>query len=382
MVAKKLLIIFGTRPEAIKLAPLVKRLQQEQSFDVQICVTAQHRSMLDQVLSLFNIHPDFDLDIMQAGQDLSEITNQILHKLKPVLSNVQPDLVLVHGDTTTAFAATLACYYQQIPVGHIEAGLRTGNLYSPYPEEANRRLISVLAQYHFAPTEQAKQNLLQEGIVPSYIWVTGNSVIDAIQLVLQKNSQNPPLAQQLAEKYHFLSPDKSLILVTGHRRENFGDGFERICHALATIALQQPDVQIVYPVHLNPQVQEPVQRLLGNIPNIFLLEPQDYLPFVYLMTQADIILTDSGGIQEEASVLNTPVLVLREMTERPEALQSGKVKLIGTQTKNIVAEVEQLLKAPRTYLSESVETPYGNGTAAQQIVAILKQQLGRKNECV
>nr|WP_269467565.1 UDP-N-acetylglucosamine 2-epimerase (non-hydrolyzing) [Otariodibacter oris] len=369
----RVLIVFGTRPEAIKMAPVAKLLRQYDGFETKICVTGQHRQMLDQVLSLFELSPDFDLDIMKKGQDLSDITAQILCDLKIVLTEFNPDLVLVHGDTTTTFATTLACYYQQIPVGHIEAGLRTGDLYSPYPEEANRRLTSVLAKYHFAPTESAKQNLLAEGRVEDNIWVTGNTVIDALFSVLQKIQDNEPLAQKLAGHYSFLDENKRIILVTGHRRESFGQGFEQICLALAKIAKDHPDVQIVYPVHLNPNVLEPVKRLLSNIDNVFLIEPQGYLAFTYLMNKAYLILTDSGGIQEEAPSLGKPVLVMRETTERPEAIEIGTVKLVGTDTDEIIRAVNLLLDNGEVYQSMSqANNPYGDGQAAQRIVEIIR----------
>lgn len=373
----KTLVVFGTRPEAIKLAPLVKLLSQDGAFDLKVCVTAQHRQMLDQVLHLFEITPDFDLNVMQEKQDLTDLTARILHTMKGVLAEYKPDLVVVHGDTTTTFAASLAAFYQQIPVAHIEAGLRTGNLNAPFPEEANRLLTSQLCQFHFAPTVQAKQNLLDEGKSPDRIWVTGNTVIDALFAALRKIRQNPPLADQLAARYPFLEKGKKLILVTGHRRENFGKGFEQICTAIRQVAEHNPQVQIVYPVHLNPNVREPVHRLLGNVPNVFLIEPQDYLPFIYLMDKAHLILTDSGGIQEEAPSLAKPVLVMREITERPEAIQAGTVRLVGTQTENIVIEVERLLTDKMTYQKMAqAKNPYGSGKACDAIVNILKQHFG------
>lgn len=369
----RVLAVFGTRPEAIKMAPVAKLLMQDSQFETKICVTGQHRQMLDQVLNLFDLSPDFDLDIMKKGQDLSDITVQILCDLKVVLTEFNPDLVLVHGDTTTTFATTLASYYQQIPVGHIEAGLRTGDLYSPYPEEANRHLTSVLAKYHFAPTDRAKQNLLAEGRAKDNIWVTGNTVIDALFSVLQKIQDNEPLAQKLAEHYSFLDENKRMILVTGHRRESFGQGFKQICLALAKIAKDHPNVQIVYPVHLNPNVLEPVRRLLSNIDNVFLIEPQEYLSFTYLMNKAYLILTDSGGIQEEAPSLGKPVLVMRERTERPEAIEMGTVKLVGTDTNEIIRTVNLLLENNEVYHSMSqANNPYGDGQAAQRIVEIIR----------
>lgn len=368
------LTVFGTRPEAIKMAPLAKMLADDPAFNAKVCVTGQHREMLDQVLELFEIRPDFDLNVMKSGQDLTDITVRILQALQAVFAEYRPDIVLVHGDTTTTFATALACYYQQIPVGHVEAGLRTGNLYSPFPEEGNRLLTSVIANYHFAPTQEAKANLLQERKAEQSIWVTGNTVIDALLSILQKIRHNQPLATQLAERYSFLEHSKKMILVTGHRRESFGQGFERICQALVEIAHLHPEVQIVYPVHLNPNVHEPVSRLLAGIQNIFLIEPQDYLPFVYLMDRAYLILTDSGGIQEEAPALGKPVLVMRETTERPEAIKAGTVRLVGTDTRKIIAEVERLLQDENAYQAMAqAHNPYGDGQACQRIVTAIKQ---------
>lgn len=368
------LTVFGTRPEAIKMAPLAKMLADDPAFNAKVCVTGQHREMLDQVLELFEIRPDFDLNVMKSGQDLTDITVRILQALQAVFAEYRPDIVLVHGDTTTTFATTLACYYQQIPVGHVEAGLRTGDLYSPFPEEGNRLLTSVLANYHFAPTQEAKANLLQERKAAQSIWVTGNTVIDALLSILQKIGHNEPLARQLAARYPFLDHTKKMILVTGHRRESFGKGFERICQALVELANQHPEVQIVYPVHLNPNVHEPVSRLLAGIQNIFLIEPQDYLPFVYLMDRAYLILTDSGGIQEEAPALGKPVLVMRETTERPEAIKAGTVRLVGTDTRKIIAEVERLLQDENAYQAMAqAHNPYGDGQACQRIVTAIKQ---------
>lgn len=369
----KVLTVFGTRPEAIKMAPLAKMLAQDSAFDAKVCVTGQHRQMLDQVLALFELVPEFDLNIMKSGQDLSDITVRILQELKAVFSEFRPDIVLVHGDTTTTFATTLACYYHQIPVGHVEAGLRTGDLYSPWPEEGNRCLTGVLSAYHFAPTESSKANLLREAKPQNRIWVTGNTVIDALLGVLEKIDQTPTLANELAARYPFLDPNKKMILVTGHRRESFGGGFERICQALANIAQTHPAVQIVYPVHLNPNVREPVNRLLSGIDNVFLIEPQDYLPFVYLMNRAYLILTDSGGIQEEAPSLGKPVLVMRETTERPEAVEAGTVKLVGTDVEKIIREVTLLLNDHQAYQTMSqAHNPYGDGKACQRIIDAIK----------
>lgn len=364
----KVLTVFGTRPEAIKMAPLALQLAKDERFEAKVCVTAQHREMLDQVLSLFELKPDYDLNIMKPGQDLTDVTTAILQGLKTVLNDFKPDMVLVHGDTATTFAASLAAYYQQIPVGHVEAGLRTGNLYSPWPEEGNRKLTGAIAALHFAPTEASRQNLLREGIAESSIAITGNTVIDALLQVIAKLENDAPLKQQFQTQFDFLDPNKKLILVTGHRRESFGGGFERICQALAQTAQKHPEVQIVYPVHLNPNVQEPVKRLLGQNSNIHLIEPQDYLPFVYLMNQAHIILTDSGGIQEEAPSLGKPVLVMRDTTERPEAVEAGTVKLVGTSVEKITQELNILLTDNEAYSSMShAHNPYGDGKACERI---------------
>ncbi len=368
---KKILIVFGTRPEAIKMAPLVKVLQSSAQFEVKVCVTAQHREMLDQVLALFEIVPDFDLNLMRAGQDLTGLTQSILVGMRDVIHACQPDCIAVHGDTSTTFATSLAAYYQRVPVVHIEAGLRTGNIYSPWPEEMNRRLTGVIATQHFAPTEQARQNLLAEGVASSAIFVTGNTVIDALLDVVARIHGDAALQEKLAAQFSFLQPQLKLVLVTGHRRENFGAGFERLCEALAKIARRE-DVQLIYPVHLNPNVQEPVRRLLGGNPRICLIEPQDYLPFVYLIDRAYLIITDSGGIQEEAPSLGKPVLVTRDTTERPEAVAAGTVKLVGTDVDCIVGEAEKLLDDPEAYQRMSrTHNPYGDGQAAQRIATIL-----------
>ncbi|EKK5220761.1 UDP-N-acetylglucosamine 2-epimerase (non-hydrolyzing) [Cronobacter sakazakii] len=369
----RVLTVFGTRPEAIKMAPLVHALAQDPAFDTRVCVTAQHRQMLDQVLNLFSIVPDYDLNIMKPGQGLTEITCRILEGLKPILTEFRPDVVLVHGDTTTTIATSLAAFYQRIPVGHVEAGLRTGDLYSPWPEEANRTLTGHLAMYHFAPTERSRQNLLRENIPDARIFVTGNTVIDALIAVRDRVLADEPLRLRLETQYPFLDGDKKMILVTGHRRESFGEGFEQICRALADIAAQNRDVQIVYPVHLNPNVTEPVNRILGHIENVVLIEPQEYLPFVWLMNHAWLILTDSGGIQEEAPSLGKPVLVMRETTERPEAVEAGTVRLVGTDTQRIVAEVTRLLHDEAAYQAMShAHNPYGDGQACERILHALK----------
>ena len=369
----KVLTVFGTRPEAIKMAPLVHALAKDPYFEAKVCVTAQHREMLDQVLNLFSIVPDYDLDIMQPGQGLTEITCRILEGLKPILESFKPDVVLVHGDTTTTIAASLAAFYQRIPVGHVEAGLRTGDLSSPWPEEANRTLTGHLAMYHFSPTQNARQNLLRENIPDKQIFVTGNTVIDALFWVRDTVLNNENLHSELAARYPFLDESKKLVLVTGHRRESFGQGFEQICHALVDIAAKHQDVQIVYPVHLNPNVSEPVNRILGHVKNIILIEPQDYLPFLWLMTHAWLILTDSGGIQEEAPSLGKPVLVMRETTERPEAIEAGTVRLVGTDRQRIVEEVTHLLQDSDAWQAMSrAHNPYGDGQACERILHALK----------
>lgn len=368
----KVLIVFGTRPEAIKMAPLVKHLQSNPAFTTRVCVTAQHRQMLDQVLDLFEIVPDHDLNVMRPGQDLYSITSQILESIRPVYEQERPDVVLVHGDTTTTFAATLAAFYQRIPVGHVEAGLRTGDLYSPWPEEANRKLTGALTQFHFSPTPTARDNLLRENVPLEKIQVTGNTVIDALLAVKDKLDSSVTLRESMAEKFTFLREKSRKLLITGHRRENFGDGLERICQALAALARRYPDVQLVYPVHLNPNVREPVARLLSDIQNVHLIEPLDYLPFVYLMTQSTVILTDSGGIQEEAPSLGKPVLVMRDTTERPEAVDAGTVRLVGTDVQAIVKGVSLLLDDQAEYERMSfAHNPYGDGSACARIARAL-----------
>jgi|TARA_B100001059_G_C17806597_1_gene569570 UDP-N-acetylglucosamine 2-epimerase (non-hydrolysing) len=372
MLNKKVLVVFGTRPEAIKMAPVVRALSNDNRFESKVCVTAQHREMLDQVLDLFEITPDYDLNLMKAGQTLPEVTSGILLELTPVLKDFKPDVVLVHGDTATTFSASLAAYYEQIAVGHVEAGLRTGNIYSPWPEEGNRKLTGALTKYHFAPTDTSKANLLKEDYAEKSIFITGNTVIDALLMVKQQIEDNTELSNTLAEKFSMLDESKKLILVTGHRRESFGGGFERICEALAQTAKNHPDCQILYPVHLNPNVQEPVNRILKSINNIHLVEPQQYLPFVYLMNRANIILTDSGGIQEEAPSLGKPVLVMRDTTERPEAVDAGTVKLVGTDVVKITTALNELLENDIAYKEMSrAHNPYGDGKACQRICDIL-----------
>jgi UDP-N-acetylglucosamine 2-epimerase (non-hydrolysing) len=364
--ALRVLTVFGTRPEAIKMAPVVKALAGAEQIEARVCVTAQHREMLDQVLELFNITPDYDLNLMKPGQDLTDITAGVLHGLKPVLAEFNPDLVLVHGDTTTTLATSLAAYYQRIPVGHVEAGLRTGNILSPWPEEVNRKVAGAITRLHFAPTERSKQNLTAENVSENQIFVTGNTVIDALLDVVGKLNDDNAISQKL-DMALGIDTSRRMILVTGHRRESFGDGFQRICDALACLA-ERDDIQIIYPVHLNPNVKGPVEERLGSLNNVHLIAPQDYLPFVHLMRRAHIILTDSGGVQEEAPSLGKPVLVMRDTTERPEAVDAGTVKLVGTDSELIINEVSKLLDDRVAYDAMShAHNPYGDGQAAQRI---------------
>lgn len=375
---KKILIVFGTRPEAIKMAPLVKEFEKYPDlFETKVCVTAQHREMLDQVLELFEITPEYDLDIMKPGQDLYDVTSNVLLGMKFVLEDFKPDVVFVHGDTSTTFAAALAAFYQQIKVAHVEAGLRTGNIYSPWPEEANRQLTTQITAYHFAPTLTSRENLLKENVNDKNIAVTGNTVIDALFMALDKIKTDKVLEEQIIEQLSTMYPqienDKKMILVTGHRRENQGQGFINICTALKELALANPDIDIVYPVHLNPNVQKPVKEILTGIDNIYLIEPLQYEQFVYIMDKSYLILTDSGGIQEEAPSLGKPVLVMRNTTERPEALEAGTVKLVGTDTQVIVKEVQRLIHNSKAYEQMSkAHNPYGNGNACQKIINFLR----------
>jgi UDP-N-acetylglucosamine 2-epimerase (non-hydrolysing) len=378
--SKRILSVFGTRPEAIKMAPVVNCLQQTPGIESLVAVTAQHRQMLDQVLKLFDIKPDYDLDIMQANQDLFDITSRVLLGLRDVYQQCKPDLVLVHGDTTTCFVASLAAFYLQIPFGHVEAGLRTGNMLAPFPEEANRSLVGRLAHFHFAPTEAAKQNLLRENINPEHIIVTGNTVIDALLDVQQRlpgynpAQWAPALPAAITELV--VNRPSRFILITGHRRENFGQGFEDFCHALKEIATRHPEWLLIYPVHLNPNVQKPVNALLSDTANIHLIEPQDYLPFVWLLDQSDLVITDSGGIQEEAPSLGKPVLVTREVTERPEAVSAGTVRLVGTNTDKIVSNTLEILNNEAIYAEmSSAHNPYGDGLAAKRIADTLLNSL-------
>lgn len=368
---KKVLVVFGTRPEAIKMAPLVRALASS-SLETRVCVTGQHREMLNQVLELFQIEPDYDLGVMKRNQSLADVSSAIVSGVSAILEDFHADIVLVHGDTATTFAASLAAFYQGCEVGHVEAGLRTGNILSPWPEEANRRLTSVIAHHHFAPTQSSMANLNAEGINDHCI-VTGNTVVDALLWAADQLEQDGSAVEALHQSYPILLTETPIILVTGHRRESFGGGFERICHALVSLANRYPEYQIIYPVHLNPNVQEPVQRLLGDQGNIHLIEPQSYLPFVYLMNRSALILTDSGGIQEEAPSLGKPVLVMRDTTERPEAVAAGTVKLVGTSEEAIVSAVSELLDDSAAYQRMSLaHNPYGDGRASERIVNYLE----------
>jgi len=374
---KKVLLVFGTRPEAIKMAPLVKAFQEKNKlFKTKICVTGQHREMLDQVLDLFEIKADFDLDIMRPNQDLYDITGNILQGMKGVFSIYRPDIVFVHGDTTTTFAVSLAAFYEKIEVAHIEAGLRTNNIYSPWPEEANRKLTSQLTTYHFTPTKQSQDNLLSENIAPDKIIVTGNTVIDALLLMQNKLQINVTFREQVKKSIleKGFDPEASeFVLVTGHRRENFGQGIVNICSALKKIALDRPNINIVYPVHLNPNVLKPVNDLLGNVKNVYLIEPLQYEAFIYLMSLSKLIITDSGGVQEEAPSLGKPVLVMRDTTERPEAVSAGTVKLVGTNIQGIVSATNELLDNTLVYESMAkAHNPYGDGKACERIISFMK----------
>lgn len=374
---KKILLVFGTRPEAIKMAPLVKALQKDaEHFETKVCVTAQHRQMLDQVLEVFEITPEYDLNIMAPNQDLYDITSKVLLGLRDVLKDFRPDVVLVHGDTTTSMAASLAAFYQQIPVGHVEAGLRTYNMLSPWPEEMNRQVTDRICTYYFAPTEKSRQNLLRECIDDKKIFVTGNTVIDALLMAVDIIDGKADVKEQLHEELRakgYVVGERPYILVTGHRRENFGDGFLHICRAIKEIAAMHPDMDIVYPVHLNPNVQKPVYELLSGLENVYLISPLDYLPFIYAMQHSTLLLTDSGGVQEEAPSLGKPVLVMRDTTERPEAVEAGTVKLVGTDAAAIVSNVTELLRNKEMYRQMSeTHNPYGDGRACQRIIDALK----------
>lgn len=379
----KVLLVFGTRPEAIKMAPLVKELKDNNNFNSKVCVTAQHREMLDQVLNIFDIVPDYDLNLMKVGQDLYDITSRVLLGLREVLDDFKPDMVLVHGDTGTSTAAALAAFYKQIPVGHIEAGLRTNDIYSPWPEEMNRQITTRLTTLHFAPTELSKANLLKENVPEKTIVITGNTVIDALQMALRKIDESETLKQEITNLLEKYIPDinkklcdNKLILITGHRRENFGEGMINMCEAIKEISIQEPTTLIVYPVHLNPKVQQPVNDILGHIDNVFLIPPLEYLPFIYLMSHAHFVLTDSGGIQEEAPGLGKPVLVMRSTTERPEAVDAGTVKLVGTNKEAIIEEALELLNNKELYNQMSAaHNPYGNGKACGKIIKFLEERM-------
>lgn len=375
----KVLSIFGTRPEAIKMAPVVKALEANSEIESMVCVTAQHREMLDQVLSLFEIVPDYDLDIMKSGQTLTQASSRMLLALEPILEDCKPDLVLVHGDTSTTLCGAQAAFYQQIPIGHVESGLRTYNIYSPWPEEANRQLTSIITKLHFAPTKTAAQHLYDEHNNPEFIYVTGNTVVDALLDVKEKLENDDSLRKSLQQQFSELDFTKRRVLITGHRRENFGSGFESICQAIQELAQKYPHYEFVYPVHLNPNVKEPVERLLYGLDNVKLIEPQDYLPFVYLMSTSHIILTDSGGIQEEAPSLGIPVLVMRETTERQEAVEAGTVKLVGTHHATIVTEVSNLIENEALYSKMSeAHNPYGDGKASQHITDTIVDFFNKK----
>ncbi len=375
---KKILFIYGTRPEAIKLAPLIIEFKKNIKFDVKVCVTAQHREMMDQVNIFFNIKPDYDLDIMKSGQDLFDITGKILNAIKSVLIEVKPDIIFVQGDTTSVFTAALAGFYNKINIAHIEAGLRSDNIYSPFPEEINRRLTSVLADFHFAPTQKAKQSLIKENIIKD-IYVVGNTVIDALLMALRIIKENEKDIYD--KKFSFLDFTKKIILVTGHRRESFGIPFENMCNAIKDIALLNPNIQIVYPVHLNPNVRKPVNKILAGLFNVFLIEPIDYSYFVWLMEKSYLILTDSGGIQEEAPTLGKPVLVMRDVTERMEGVEAGVAKLVGSDRKKIVDNVQSLISDYELYLKMSkCDNPYGDGTASIQIIKIIEDLLFKNNK--
>lgn len=371
---KKILVIIGTRPEAIKMAPVIKELRRNKRFfNLKICITGQHKKMLNQVLDFFEIKADFDINVMKKNQSLESLTSKILTKIGSVIQNSKPDLVLVHGDTTTTLAASIACYYKKVTVCHVEAGLRTGNIYSPWPEEINRKLTAQIAKIHFSPTELAKKNLKLEGVDKKNIIVTGNTVIDSLLFTKKKILKSDLIKKKLKKKFSFLDNNKKIILVTGHRRENFGKDFTNIFKALRYVALNNKKISIVYPIHLNPKVLLPAKKMLGKISNIFLIKPEDYLSFVYLMNRAYIIVSDSGGIQEEAPSLGKPVLVTRNTTERPEALKAGTARLVGTNTKKIIKNIEDLLNNKDNYnkMSKS-HNPYGQGIAAKKITKYLK----------
>ena len=383
-IKKRALVVFGTRPEAIKMAPVVKKLEEHPEwFEMRVCVTAQHREMLDQVLEIFSIKPHYDLNVMKPNQDLYTLTSSVILGMGEVLRDFQPDIVLVHGDTSTSFCAALASFYQQIPVAHVEAGLRTGNIYSPWPEEMNRKLTGAITACHFAPTEMARQNLEREGVL-DHIYVTGNTVIDALLMAVKMIHSDAALKEQLARlivaRGYPIEDGRKIILITGHRRENFGEGFIQICEAIRNLALKYPDFDLVYPVHFNPNVRKPVYDLLGDISNVYLIEPIEYLPFIYIMERSYLLLTDSGGIQEEAPSLGKPVIVMRNTTERPEAVDAGTVILAGTSKEMIFNEVSRLIDDPEHYhVMSKAHNPYGDGFAAQRIIDHLREFLWKSN---
>ena len=372
--SKKILVIFGTRPEAIKLSLLINKLNIDKRFETKVCVTAQHREMLDDVLDIFKIKPDYDLNIMKSGIDLNNTLVKILTGLNDIFEQFKPDVILVQGDTTTVLAASLSSYYKQIPIAHVEAGLRTGKIYSPWPEEGNRQMTTAITKFHFAPTHSARDNLLKENVNRDNIFITGNTVIDSLFWIQNKIQKDTGLKKKLDKDFSFIDPSKHIILVTGHRRESFGEGFERICRALSEIAKKNKNVQVIYPVHLNPNVQKPVNKILKDINNIILIKPQNYIKFQYLMSKSYMILTDSGGIQEEAPSLGKPVLVMRDVTERPEAVNAGTVKLVGTDIENIIKSVSELLTNKDEYKKMSLShNPYGDGKSCDRIIEILSK---------
>jgi UDP-N-acetylglucosamine 2-epimerase (non-hydrolysing) len=375
----RILTVIGTRPEAIKMAPLIRRFAADARFESRVCVTGQHRQMLDAALAVFDIRPEFDLDIMRANQQLTDVAAATLTGLARVIDDFKPDRVLVQGDTTTTMAASIAAFYKHVPVGHVEAGLRTGDMSAPFPEEGNRKLTTQLADLHFAPTERSRQNLLAEGVSDAAIFVTGNTVIDALMMMVKRLEDDAQLRAELEARFSWLDARRRLILITGHRRENFGDGFERVCRAFVALAQRFPDVQLLYPVHLNPNVREPVFRILSSTPNIRLIEPVDYVPFVFLMNRSTLIISDSGGVQEEAPALGKPVLVMREVTERPEAVEAGTVRLVGTDEQLIVTEASRLLEDRVAYetMSRAI-SPYGDGHACERIEAALLTRHARR----
>ena len=376
MFKKKILMVIGTRPEAIKMAPLVHELKKSKLFDLEVCVTAQHRSMLDQVLDLFDIEPHYDLDVMREGQNLEELTGRIISSVSDVIKEADYEMILVHGDTTTTFGSALAAYYNKIKIGHIEAGLRTHDIYSPWPEEANRKLVAALSTFHFAPTLDSKNNLISENVDPKNIIVTGNTVIDSLKMITARLLDDYQLEKEVNKEFSFIDFRKKILLVTGHRRENFGEGFKNICKALKKLAEHHEDLEIVYPVHLNPNVRKPVYEYLSEARNIKLIEPLEYTYFSYLLLNSHIVLTDSGGIQEEAPSLGKPVLVMRDTTERPEAVKAGTVKLVGTDVDRIFENVTKLLESSHEYsVMSKASNPYGDGNAANLICSYLEQNL-------